>query len=70
MTHVLHQLGVALDETVTPDDLSDLMWMFGCTRAIQDEIVATPPDDITEGSLLGEGFERTSDYLQHEVFNS
>lgn len=64
-------MGVALDETVTPDDLSDIMWMFGCSRAVQDAIVATPPEDITEGSFLGfPNFERTSDYLQHEVFNS
>jgi hypothetical protein len=44
--------------------------MFGCGRAVQDSIVATPPEEITEGSFLGfPNFERTSDYLQHEVFN-
>ena len=60
-----------MDETVTPDDLNDLMWMFGCSREIQDSIVAMPPEEISEGSFLGfPDFERTSEYLQHEVFNS
>ena len=35
------QLGIALDETVTPADLGDLMWMFGCTRAVQVSTVLT-----------------------------
>jgi len=64
------QLGVCLDETVTPDDLNDLMWMFGCSRAVQDTIVNTNPQDITEGSFLGTHFQRESSYLQHPVFNS
>ena len=29
------QLGVSLDETVTASDVSDLMWIFGCTRETQ-----------------------------------
>lgn len=63
-------LGVALDETVTPDDINDLFWMFGCSREVQDSVVNTPLHEITEGSFLDTELERTSDFLQHPVFNS
>ena len=26
------QIGVSLNETVTPNDLLDLLWVFGCSR--------------------------------------
>ena len=64
------QLGIALDETVTPNDLADLMWMFGCTREVQDSIINRPPAEVTEESIPGTPFERTSEYLNHSVFNS
>lgn len=63
-------LGVCLDETVTPDDLNDLMWMFGCTRAVQDHMVCMDPSTNTEGSFLDTHFQRDSSYLQHPIFNS
>jgi glycine dehydrogenase len=62
-------LGVSLDETVTASDVSDLMWIFGCTRETQDSIVASAPEDITEGSFLDSEYQRTSQYLSHPVFN-
>lgn len=61
---------MCLDETVTPDDLNDLMWMFGCNRAVQDTIVNSDPKDITEGSFLDTHFERETAYLEHPIFNS
>jgi glycine cleavage system P protein (glycine dehydrogenase) len=59
-------LGVALDETVLPEDLDDLFSAVGAgrpgfdARALAAEI--TPPD-------LPDALRRTSPYLQHEVFN-
>ncbi len=64
------QLGVALDETVTPSDMADLMWMFGTSRVVQDSIINSPPAEDTEGVIPGTAFERTSQFLQHSVFNS
>ncbi|XP_064386896.1 glycine dehydrogenase (decarboxylating), mitochondrial-like [Halichondria panicea] len=63
-------LGVALDETVTPSDMADLMWMFGTSRGVQDSIINSPPAEDTEGVIPGTPFERTSQFLQHSVFNS
>ena len=43
-----------------------------CTCAcvcVQDSIVASAPEDITEGSFLDSEYQRTSQYLSHPVFN-
>ena len=35
----------------------------------QDSIVASAPEDISEGSFLDSEFQRTTHYLRHPVFN-
>jgi len=51
-------------------DLNDLMWMFGVSREIQDSLVDSDPNTITDGSFIGTMFERKSEILDHPVFNS
>ena len=62
-------VGVALDETCNEPDIDDLLWVFGCetNSAVIAESMgsATPPTSIVNTS-----FKRTSEYLQHPIFNT
>ncbi len=61
-------VGVALDETVDPDDLDDLFAAFnGGSRPdfTADSIAAS-----SEARAFPQGLARTSGYLEHPVFNS
>jgi len=62
-------VGVALDETCNEPDIDDLLWVFGCetNSAVIAESIGgvTPPSSIVNTS-----FKRTSEYLQHPIFNS
>ena len=55
---------VALDETVTPADLDDLLAVFGADASAVVLAASFEPEDYPEP------FNRTSDYLRHPVFNS
>jgi glycine dehydrogenase len=57
------ELGIALDETVTPADLADLVAAFG-------EEGATAVDPSAIEMALPDGLARTSGYLEHPVFNT
>ncbi len=57
-------LGVALDETVTPADLDDLLAVFGSEMKAERLAASYEPGDYPVP------FNRTSDYLTHPVFNS
>ncbi|MEA1882512.1 MAG: aminomethyl-transferring glycine dehydrogenase [Candidatus Marinimicrobia bacterium] len=51
------EVGISLDETVSPGDLSDILSVFGCKKA-----------DRSNGFDLKTT--RTSDYLTHDIFNA
>jgi len=36
-------LGVALDETVTVEDVADLLWAFGSTKSVEEVTIKTLP---------------------------
>ena len=57
-------VGVALDETVTPADLDDLLAVFGADADATALAASFEPDDYPEP------FNRTTDFLRHPVFNS
>ena len=57
-------VGIALDETVTPADLDDLLAVFGAEAAAVEIATWWDPDPYPAP------FVRTSGYLAHEVFNS
>ena len=59
-----HAVCVALDETVSENDLTDLLGVFGGD--------ATLPPGVVEGAdtRYDERFKRTTSYLTHPVFNS
>uniref|UniRef100_A0A2S2QT49 Glycine cleavage system P protein n=1 Tax=Sipha flava TaxID=143950 RepID=A0A2S2QT49_9HEMI len=59
-------IGISLDETVTAKDLSDLLWIFGYTKNVN-QIISNC--EILENSVSKTKFKRTSQYLQHPVFN-
>ncbi|MBD2258486.1 aminomethyl-transferring glycine dehydrogenase [Pseudanabaena sp. FACHB-2040] len=75
-------LGVALDETTTPDDVRDLIEVFTGQRATQDlslrpsgpswgDATINPTDThASTGSSLPVRLLRTSAYLTHPVFNT
>ncbi|GAB5534829.1 MAG: aminomethyl-transferring glycine dehydrogenase [Rubricoccaceae bacterium] len=54
-------VGIALDETVTIEDIADVLAAFG----IEDATVDTDPEAGYQGELA-----RTTPYLEHPVFNS
>ncbi len=60
------QLTVALDETVTRNDLSDLVAIFGLDAAVPG--LSDAPTDEGEFALPA-GFRRTSGFMSHPVFN-
>ncbi|CAI6362881.1 unnamed protein product [Macrosiphum euphorbiae] len=60
-------IGISLDETVTAADLNDLLWIFGSEKSIN-EIISN--DELLEKSVSKTIFKRTSQYLQHSVFNN
>lgn len=64
-------VGVALDETVTQQDVGDLLWVFGCSGTVQEaagdiDSPAYPPGSIKTNPM----FRRTSQFLTHPVFNT
>ena len=59
------RLGVALDETVTPGDLADLVAVFGVGARSLPDVAALL---VGGGLALPGGLERTSPYLTHPVF--
>ncbi|KAK6640123.1 hypothetical protein RUM43_008400 [Polyplax serrata] len=60
-------VGIALDETVGPEDIKDLFYIFGVTETVQE--VAAKVNE-TEKSITETPLKRTSPYLTHNVFNS
>lgn len=60
-------VGISLDETVTLNDLNDLMYIFGSSRKVE-ELMDKP--DVRSPSINRSDFKRTSQYLTHPVFNS
>ena len=58
-------VGIALDETVGPEDLNDLLTAFGVERPDARALAAR-----LEGTALPPGLERTSGYLEHPVFRT
>ncbi|XP_023245164.1 glycine dehydrogenase (decarboxylating), mitochondrial-like [Copidosoma floridanum] len=60
-------VGVSLDEKTTPDDVDDILRVFG-TSATVEGIVGS---GLVEGRDLDHSpFRRTTPYLQHPVFNA
>jgi len=62
-------VGVAMDETCNEPDIDDLLWVFGCeTNAtlIAEGFKGNRPP----ASVLNTPFKRTSEYLNHPIFNS
>ncbi|XP_063217325.1 glycine dehydrogenase (decarboxylating), mitochondrial isoform X2 [Bacillus rossius redtenbacheri] len=55
-------VGVALDETVSIEDVEDLLWVFGASSPQSEE--------TSSGSLLTSSLRRTSPFLTHPVFNT
>lgn len=59
-------VGIALDETVTDQDIDDLFYIFGCSNSFND-VLEIP--DVRNISISRSIFKRTSPYLTHPVFN-
>ncbi|CAH1114079.1 unnamed protein product [Psylliodes chrysocephalus] len=60
-------VGVALDETVSFDDVNDILYTFGSSLDIQN-LINDPK--IRDRALYRSDFKRTSPFLTHSVFNS
>lgn len=59
-------IGVALDETVTFQDINDLFYIFGAPQKIENLIDIPAVRDV---SISKSEFKRTSPFLTHPVFN-
>jgi glycine dehydrogenase len=59
-------IGISLDETTLPEDIGILLYIFA--TAINTDY--TLHDEILPGTYFDNRFLRTSDYLQHPVFNT
>jgi glycine dehydrogenase len=62
------EIGIALDETVTQDDLLAIASIFAEASGRKGVVALTPADDPL--SDLPQALRRTSPYLSHPVFNS
>lgn len=58
-------VGIALDETVKPQDIEDLLWVFKCKNI--EEVVGE--SNVSSNDITTTSFRRTSSYLTHPVFN-
>ncbi|CAG7817350.1 unnamed protein product, partial [Allacma fusca] len=63
-------VNVALDETVTEDDINDLLYIFRCKTNLNKLGKEIENTDTLEGSIINSDFNRTSSYLTHPVFNT
>ncbi|MGU7782151.1 aminomethyl-transferring glycine dehydrogenase [Burkholderia sp. PU8-34] len=61
-----HQVGIALDETTTPEDVGTLWTIFAEGRAVPDFAVV----EATTADALPAPLQRHSAFLTHPVFNS
>ncbi|XP_039276970.1 glycine dehydrogenase (decarboxylating), mitochondrial [Nilaparvata lugens] len=59
-------IGVALDETVTLDDVKDLLYVFGSDSSLEE---MAENEDLLKGSILKSEFKRTSPFMTHPIFN-
>ncbi|XP_065354275.1 glycine dehydrogenase (decarboxylating), mitochondrial [Calliphora vicina] len=59
-------IGVALDETVGPNDIDDILWIFNCKSL--DEVLSQ--SDILKNSIEKSKYYRTSPFLTHPIFSS
>lgn len=57
-------IGIAFDETVKPEDIKDILWVFKC------ELNERKTGDKFDSPIDNTKFLRTSSYLTHTVFNS
>ncbi|XP_076038524.1 glycine dehydrogenase (decarboxylating), mitochondrial [Oratosquilla oratoria] len=63
-------IGIALDETVSEDDLNDLFWIFNC-RVTADKVAASlGHSDTPPGHIDTTPFRRTTPFLTHPIFNT
>lgn len=58
-------VGVALDETVTKEDVDDLLWIFEANNV--EEVVQSV--NVSKSNIVNTEFKRTSHYMTHLVFN-
>jgi len=64
-------VGLSLDETVTQKDISDLLWVFHCSKTIEQVAESITSPLYPDGSILtSDTFQRTSQFLTHPVFNT
>lgn len=56
-----------MDETVTLEDVTDILWVFGCEKMTAEEIMKM--ENIEDKSILKSELKRTSPYLSHPIFN-
>lgn len=61
-------IGVALDETVTVNDVDDILCIFGSKQTVGNIIESQ--DGVRSNAISRSQFKRTSPYLTHPVFNS
>jgi len=59
-------VGISLDETVTEDDLGDLVAVFARGAPGEAEL---PADDALTGEVVPEGLRRRSEFMAHPVFH-
>lgn len=59
-------IGIALDETVKPNDLEDLLQIFRC----KDLKTVLDTFDASKNNISKSSFQRTSSFLTHPVFSS
>ncbi|XP_056635016.1 glycine dehydrogenase (decarboxylating), mitochondrial [Diorhabda sublineata] len=60
-------VGIALDETVSLQDVDDIFYSFGCTQNVEN-IIHSPM--VRENAIYKSPYKRTSPFLTHPVFNS
>ncbi len=60
-------IGISIDETTSLDDLNDILEIFAL---VTDDNESIAMDDEVAESIIPSAFQRKSDFLTHEVFNS
>ncbi|CAG2164817.1 unnamed protein product [Oppiella nova] len=63
-------VGVSLDETVTDQDLKDLVWIFGAHEEYEKTGEIKFEDDLLENGIESTPLGRKSEFLTHPLFNT
>jgi glycine dehydrogenase len=67
---LIDQVGISLDETVTPQDVDDILNIFGSNETFKSLTDRIDFDSSSLNISNDKELKRTSEFLKHKIFNT